>query len=159
MLVSNAERTQSCYVFTCMQFASAVGGPQTAHRSGNFAMPFFHNWIRAFLIFANAPRHHIFPPYTTIEESLLNSFLFKVGAAKITAMLRQDGLIREMEVYLSSGEVSLGMPKRSRNGEDPAWFVITPVNPETKLPMTDQARCSKLISAVCTQLEEYDIYL
>ena len=76
MIVSNAERTQSCYVFTCMQFASAVGGSQTAHRSGNFAMPFFHDWIRAFLIFANAPRHHIFPPYTTIEESLLNSFLF-----------------------------------------------------------------------------------
>ena len=82
-------------------------------------MPFYHDWIRAFPIFANAPRHHIFPPYTTIEESLLNSFLFKVGAAKITAMLRQDGLIRETEVYLSSGEVKIGMPK-SCNGEDPA---------------------------------------
>ena len=93
MLVSDAERTQSCYVFTCMQFASTVGGPQSAHRSRNFAIQFFHDWIRAFLIFANARRHHIFPPYTTIEESLLNSFLFKVGAAEITAMLRQDGLI------------------------------------------------------------------
>ena len=41
MLVSDAERTQSCYVFTCMQFASAVGGPQSAHRSGNFAIQFF----------------------------------------------------------------------------------------------------------------------
>jgi hypothetical protein len=81
-----------------MQFASTVGGTQSAHRSGNFAMPFFHDWIRAFLIFANAPRHHIFPPYTTIEESLLNSLLFKVGAAKITATLRQDGLIRKTEV-------------------------------------------------------------
>ena len=68
MLVSDAERTQSCYVFTCMQFASTVGGPQSAHRSGNFAIQFFHDWIRAFLIFANAPRHHIFPPYTTIED-------------------------------------------------------------------------------------------
>ena len=101
MLVSDAERIQSCYVFTCMQFASTVGGPQSAHRSGNFAMPFFHYWIRAFLIFANAPRRQIFPPYTTIEESLLNSFLFNVGAAKITAMLRQDGLIRETEVSIS----------------------------------------------------------
>jgi hypothetical protein len=45
MLVSDAERTQSCYVFTCMQFASTVGGPQSVHRSGNFAMPFFHDWI------------------------------------------------------------------------------------------------------------------
>ena len=147
MLVSDAERTQSCYVFTCMQFASAVGGPQSAHHSGNFAIQFFHDWIRAFLIFANAPRNHIFPPDTTIEESLLNSFLFKVGANKITAMLRQDGLIHETEVYLSHGKVHLGMP-RIRNGEDPAWFVITPVNPETKLPMTDQACCSKLISAI-----------
>ena len=43
----------------------------------------------------------------------------QVGAAKITAMLRQDGLIRGTEVYLSSGEVHLGMSK-SRNGEDPA---------------------------------------
>jgi hypothetical protein len=154
MLVSDAERTQSCYVFTCMQFASTVGGPQSAHRSGNFAIQFFHEWIRAFLIFANAPRHHIFPQYTTIKESLLNSFLFKVGAAKITAMLRQDGLIRETEVYLSHGEVCLGMP-RIRNGEDPAWFVITPVNPETKLPMTDQARCTQLRKAICTQLEEF----
>jgi hypothetical protein len=139
-----------------MQFASAVGGPQTSHRSGNFAMPFFHDWIRAFLIFANAPRHHIFPPYTTIEESLLNSFLFKVGAAKITAMLCQDGLIRKMEVYLSHGEVHLGMPM-IRNGEDPAWFVITPVNPETKLPMTDQARCTQLRYAIFTQLEEFGV--
>jgi hypothetical protein len=137
-----------------MQFASAVGGPQSAHRFGNFAIQFFHDWIRAFLIFANAPRYHIFPPYTTLQESLLNSFLFKVGAAKITAMLRQDGLIRETEVYLSSGEVNSGMPKRC-NGKDPDWFVITPVNPETKLPMTDHARCSNLISAICTQLEEF----
>ena len=98
MLVSNAERTQSCYVFTCMQFASTVGGPQSAHRSGNFAMPFFHDWIRAFLIFANAPRHHIFPPYTTIEESLLNSFLFKVGAAKITAMPSAKGKFWELRI-------------------------------------------------------------
>ena len=69
-------------------------------------------------------------------------------------MLRQDGLIHETEVYLSHGKVHLGMP-RIRNGEDPAWFVITPVNPETKLPMTDQACCSKLISAICSQLEEF----
>jgi hypothetical protein len=137
-----------------MQFASTAGGPQSAHRSCNFAIQFFHDWIRAFLIFANAPRHHIFPPYTTIEESLLNGFLFKVGAAKITAMLRQDGLIRETEVYLSLGEVHLGMP-RIRNGEDPAWFVITLVNPETKFPMTDQARCTQLRRAICTQLVEF----
>ncbi len=154
MLVSDAERTQSCNVFTCMQFASAVGGPQSAHRSGNFAIAFFHDWIRAFLFFANAPRHDIFPAYTTIEESLLNCFLFKVGADKITDMLRQDGMIRETEVFLSPGEVCLGMPK-IRKGEDPVWFVITPVYPETKLPMTDQARCSELRSAICTQLEEF----
>ena len=135
-----------------MQFASTAGGPQSAHRSGNFAMAFFHDWIRAFLIFANAPRHRIFPPYTTIEESLLNSLLFNVGAAKITAMLCQEGLIRETEVFLSHGEVHLCMPHRR---EDPAWFVISPVYPETKLPMTDQARCSELRSAICTQLEEF----
>jgi len=41
MLVSNAERTHSCYVFTCMQFASTTGGLHSAHRSGNFAMPLF----------------------------------------------------------------------------------------------------------------------
>ena len=69
-------------------------------------------------------------------------------------MLRQDGLIRKTEVFLSHGEVTLGMPKR-RKGEDPAWFVITPVYPETKLPMTDQARCSEQIGAICTQLEEF----
>jgi hypothetical protein len=69
-------------------------------------------------------------------------------------MLSQDGLIRKTEVFLSHGEVTLGMPKR-RKGEDPAWFVITPVYPETKLPMTDQARCSEQISAICTQLEEF----
>jgi len=44
---------------------------------------------------------------------------------------------------------------RIHNGEDPAWFVITPVNPETKLPMTDQARCSQLRKAIFTQLEEF----
>jgi hypothetical protein len=154
MLVSDAERTQSCYVFKCMQFASIADGPHSAHRSGNFAIAFFHDWIGEFLIFANAPRHHIFLAYTTIEESMLNSLMFKVGVAKITAMLRQDGLIHKTEVFLSHGEVNLGMTKR-RKGEDPAWFVITPVYPETKLPMTDQARCSEQISAICTQLEEF----
>jgi hypothetical protein len=69
-------------------------------------------------------------------------------------MLHQEGLIRETEVYLSPGEVHLGMP-RIRNGEDPAWFVITPVYPETKLPMTDQARCSEIRYAIFTQLEEF----
>jgi hypothetical protein len=43
------------------------------------------------------------------------------------------------------------------NGEDPAWFVITPVNPETKLPMTDQARCTQLRYAIFTQLEEFGV--
>ena len=69
-------------------------------------------------------------------------------------MLRQDGLIREMEIFLSSGRTTLSMPKR-RNGVDPAWFVITPVSPKIKLPMTNQACCSNLISAICTQLEEF----
>ena len=69
-------------------------------------------------------------------------------------MLCQEGLIRETEVFLSHGEVHLCMPHR-RNGEDPAWFVITPVYPETKLPMTDQARYSELRSAIYTQLEEF----
>ena len=69
-------------------------------------------------------------------------------------MLRQDGLIREMEIFLSSSRTTLSMPKR-RNGVDPAWFVITPVSPKIKLPMTNQACCSNLISAICTQLEEF----
>jgi hypothetical protein len=112
MLVSNAERTHSCYVFTCMQFASTTGGPNSVHRPGNFAIAFFHDWIRAFLIFANAPRYHFFQLYTTIEESLLNSLLLKVGATKITAMLCQDGLICETEVFLCPCGVNLCMPNR-----------------------------------------------
>jgi hypothetical protein len=97
-------------------------------------MLFYNDWIRAFPTFANAPRHHIFPHYTTIEESLINSLLFKVGAASITAMLRQEGLIRETEVFLSLDRVNLCMPNRSAGN----WFVITPVNPKTKLPVTDR---------------------
>jgi hypothetical protein len=100
MLVSNVERTITCLLFTCMQLASAVGGPQTVHQTGNFAIVFFHEWIRAFLILEKAPRHHIFPPYTSIEESLLYSLLLKVGATKTTAMLHQDGLIHETKVFL-----------------------------------------------------------
>ena len=58
----------------------------------------------AFLVLAKAPRHHIFPRYTNIEESLLYSLMFKEGAAKIANMLHQDGLMRNTEVFLSSGK-------------------------------------------------------
>ncbi len=77
-------------------------------------------------------------------------------ATKITAMLCQDGLIRETEVFLSHGKIysietkslagkiggtrGLGKTHR-RDGKESVWFVITPVNPETKVPMTDQAHC------------------
>jgi hypothetical protein len=61
-----------------------------------------------------------------------------------------------MEVFLSSGEIGSGLSKpKRRDGEDPVWIVITPVNPETKVPMTEQARCSELISAICSQLQEF----
>ncbi len=43
MLVSDAERTQSRSVFTCIQFAPTAGGPHSAHRSGNLAIPLFHS--------------------------------------------------------------------------------------------------------------------
>ena len=45
MLVSNVDKTHSCYVFTCMQFASIACAPFSAHHSGNFAIAFFHEWI------------------------------------------------------------------------------------------------------------------
>ena len=154
MLVSDAERINSCYVFTCMQFASTVGGPKTIHRSGNFTIAFFHDWIRAFLIFANGPRHHIFQPFATIQESLLNSLLFKDGAIKITDMLRQDELIRETDVFLCPTSKNLGMPKRYI-GRDPAWYLITPINQQTMLPISEQARCTNLLGAVCSQMDEF----
>ncbi len=52
MLVRNVEKKHMCLVFTCMQLASTIGGPQSAHRSGNFAIHFFHEWICAFLVIA-----------------------------------------------------------------------------------------------------------
>jgi hypothetical protein len=88
-----------------MQLASTVGGPQSVHRSGNFAVQFFHEWICAFLVNAKAPRHHIFLPNMKIKDLLLYSLLFKGGAAKITVMLRQDGLMRKMEVYLCTDKI------------------------------------------------------
>ncbi len=106
MLVRNVEKKHTCLVFSCMQLASTIGGPQSVHRSGSFAIHFFHEWICAFLVIAKAPRHHIFLPYMKIEDSLLHSLLFNEGAAKITAMLRQDGLMCKTEVYLSPPEMA-----------------------------------------------------
>jgi hypothetical protein len=162
MLVRNVEKDHTCVVFPCMQLASTIGGPQSAHRSRNFAIHFFHEWILAFLVIAKALRHHIFPPYMKIKDSLLYSLMSKEGAAKITAVLRQAGLMRMAEVYLSPNEIggmigglcSMGKVKK-RVGVDPIWFVITPVDPETKVPRTDQARCSELITAICMQLQEF----
>ncbi len=53
-----------------------------------------------------------------------------------------------------AGHKSLGNTRRC-NGKDPVWFVITPVNPEAKVPITEQTRCSELIAVICTQLEEF----
>ena len=99
MLVSDAERTHSCYVFTCMQLESTVGGPQSAHRSGNFAIAFFHDWIRAFLIFANAPRHHIFPPYTKGRRPCLVCHYTGLPGDKV-AYDRSGSLLRTNQCYL-----------------------------------------------------------
>ncbi len=123
----------------------------------------FHKWICAFLVIAKASRHHIFPPDMKIEDSLLYSLLFKEGVAKITAMLRQDGLMRKTEVYLCPCEIggtiggARGLGKVIRCiGEDPVWFVITPVDPETKVPTTEQACCTELFAASCIRLQEFD---
>jgi hypothetical protein len=75
------------------------------------------------LFFANAPRHHIFPPYTTIEESLLNSFLFKVGAAKITAMPSAKGKFWELRIMATKPPdvtlVDMVMAKEMKPKEGP----------------------------------------
>jgi hypothetical protein len=156
MLMSNVERRHMCFVFTCMQLALTIGGLLSVHPSGNFSTQFYHEWICAFLVLAKAPKHHIFLPYTTIEELLIYSLLFMEGVAKITAMLRQNRLMHKTEVYLSSGEIgcarSLGKAN-SCNAIDPVWFVITPADPNTKVSMTEQACCSELITAICTQLQ------
>jgi hypothetical protein len=54
----------------------------------------------------------------------------------------------------SGGVRGLGKVKK-HVGEGPVWFVITPVDPETKVPTTEQARCSELIAASCIQLQEF----
>jgi hypothetical protein len=73
-----------CLAFTCTQIASAIASPANAHRLGNCAIGFFHEWIRAFLVFAGAPRHNIFPPFSSTKESLLHSLLTKSGSSEIT---------------------------------------------------------------------------
>ena len=57
-----------CLAFTCMQIASTIASPANAHRFGNFAIGFFHEWIRAFLVLAGAQRHDIFPPFASTKE-------------------------------------------------------------------------------------------
>ena len=69
-----------------MQLAPTTGGPRTGHPFGSFAIPFLHEWIRAQDITSF--------PNTRIEESLFYSLLSKEGAAKITSMLHQDGVMR-----------------------------------------------------------------
>ncbi len=108
MLVRNVEKKHMCLVFTCMQLASTIGGPQSVHWSGNFADNFFHEWICDFLVIAKAPRHHNFLPNMKFKDLLLYILLFKEGATKITAMLHQDGLMHKTEVYLMRLGVTIG---------------------------------------------------
>ena len=74
----------TCLVFTCMQIASTIASPANVHCVGNFAIGFLHEWIRAFLVLAGAPRHEIFPLFTSTKESLLHHLLTKSGSAEIT---------------------------------------------------------------------------
>jgi hypothetical protein len=88
----------------------------------------------------------LFFPYFCSHLSALHNYqrvatlqnLCKVEPPKITAMPCQDSLICETEVFLSHGKISsyLGKPMRC-DGENPVWFVITLVNPKTKVPMTE----------------------
>jgi hypothetical protein len=98
MLVHDSEREHTCLVFTCMQISSKI------HFAGNFAIPYFHEWIRAFLYLTKAPRHDMFPPFTSVKESLLYNLQTKTGATKITDILHKNKLMRESEIYLSPCE-------------------------------------------------------
>jgi hypothetical protein len=111
----------TCLVFTCMQVASTVGSPGNVHRAGNFAIPFIHEWIRAYVSLAKAPRKdEMFPPFSSVKESLLYSLQTKSGAAKITECLRKNKLIQDTEVYLSPCMVGgiLGMEAAIKTLQD-----------------------------------------
>jgi hypothetical protein len=104
MVIRNDGRN-ICLAFTCMQIASTIASPANVHRVGNFAIGFLHKWIRAFLVLAGAPRHEIFPPFTSMKESLLHHLLIKSGSEGITLMLNENDLLPNTVDYLSPGEV------------------------------------------------------
>ena len=55
MLVPDGKTGHTCLVFTCMEVVmKIVSRHQKVHRVGNFGIPFFHDWIQAFLILAGA---------------------------------------------------------------------------------------------------------
>jgi hypothetical protein len=105
VLVWDIERRHTCLVFTCMQIVSTIGSPYNVHRAGNFRIAFFHEWIRAYLILAGAPRHNSFPPFTTMKEPLLHCLLTKLGAAKIAGILHENNLVENGTMYKCSSEV------------------------------------------------------
>jgi hypothetical protein len=91
-----------------MQIASAIASSTNVHRVGNFAIGFFHEWIRAFLILTGAPRRDIFPPFTSVKESLLHRLLTKSGSAEISRMLHENDLLPGTVDYLCPDEVCKG---------------------------------------------------
>ena len=91
-----------------MQIASTIASPANVHRVGNFAIGFLHEWIRAFLVLAGAPRHNIFPPFASTKESLLHSLLTKSGSEEITRMLHGNNQLPNTVDYLSPCEVGGG---------------------------------------------------
>jgi hypothetical protein len=105
MLVRDVERGHTCLVFTCMQIASTISSPFNVHRAGNFGTAFFHKWICAYLVLIGAPRHNIFPAYTTMKESLLHCLLTKLRAAKIMRILHENNLVENGTMYKCSTQI------------------------------------------------------
>ena len=105
MLVNDAEKGHPCLVSTCWQVALTIGGKKNVHRAGNFTIPFIQEWTRAFLYLANPPRHDMFPPFTSVKESLLYDLQTKSGAGKITEILHKNKLMRKPVICRSPNEV------------------------------------------------------
>jgi hypothetical protein len=118
MLVRDVERGHTCLVFTCMQIASTISSPFNVHRAGNFGIAFLHEWIRAYLVLAGAQRHNIFPPFTTMKESLLHCLLTKSGAAKITRILHENNLVENETMYKCSSQVGGEIGAKSSHRTD-----------------------------------------
>ena len=98
-LLLDEESDNLLTVFTCFQMGSTLCNPSTMHRSANMYFHFFHEFTRAFILFAGGPEDAM-APFNGVSTSELAALIRTPGDAAFNDLLHRQGMLAPTDRYV-----------------------------------------------------------